>query len=361
MAEAAKKGAGQQAPADQKTQQAAQKQRMEIQNLPGPEKAAILLLALGAEHGQAIWNELDDDEVISVCRAISRMGNVTNETAEALLTEFISQMSLNGAMVGSADSAERLLSQYLPSDRLEHIMEEIRGPAGRNMWEKLSNVQANVLANYLKNEYPQTVAVIFSKISHEHAARVLSILPDDFALEVVQRMLAMDSVQRDVLEKIENTLRSEFISNLSQTQKRDAHEMLADIFNSFDRQTESRFLHSLEEVDWESAERIKTLMFTFEDLAKLDRSSIQTLLRSVDQENLVLAMKGASEPVREFFFSNMSERAGKRLRDDLSVMGPVRLKEVDDAQTAMINTAKDLATQGEIIIAKNSNEDELVY
>jgi flagellar motor switch protein FliG len=360
MAETAK-NAGQQVPAEKQTQQATATPTTDIHKIPGPEKAAVLLLALGSEHGQAIWNELDDDEVIAVCRAISRMGNVTNDVAEALLTEFVSQMSLNGAMVGSADSAERLLSQYLPPDRLEHIMEEIRGPAGRNMWEKLSNVQANVLANYLKNEYPQTVAVIFSKISQEHAARVLSILPDDFALEVVQRMLAMDSVQRDVLEKIENTLRSEFISNLSQTQKRDAHELLADIFNSFDRQTETRFLNSLEEVDWEAAERIKTLMFTFEDLANLDRASIQTLLRSVDHENLVLAMKGASEPVREFFFANMSERAGKRLRDDLEVMGPVRLKEVDDAQTAMITKAKELAAQGEIIIAKNSNEDELVY
>ena len=156
-----------------------------------------------------------------------------------------------------------------------------------------------------KNEYPQTVAVIFSKINTEHAAEVLSILPEDFALEVIQRMLAMDSVQRDVLEKIEYTLRSEFISNLSQTQKRDAHELLADIFNGFDRQTETRFLTSLEEADWDAAERIKTLMFTFDDLAKLDKGSIQTLLRNIEQDQLALAMKGASEPIREFFFSNM--------------------------------------------------------
>jgi flagellar motor switch protein FliG len=289
------------------------------------------------------------------------MGSVDKEVSEALLGKFISQMSLSGALMGTAASTERLLAQYIPADRLAHIMEEIRGPAGRNMWEKLSNVQPTVLANYLKNEYPQTVAVIFSKISTEHAARVLSILPEDFALEVVQRMLAMESVQRDVLEKIEHTLRSEFISNLSQTQKRDAHEMLAEIFNSFDRQTESRFIHSLEEADWEAAERIKTLMFTFDDLAKLDKGSIQTLLRKVETDKLVLAMKGASETLREFFFSNMSERAGKRLKDDLEVMGPVRLKDVDDAQTFMINTAKDLAAKGEIVVNKNNSEDELVY
>jgi len=333
----------------------------ELDSLSGPDKAAILLLALGSDHGQAVWKELDDEEVISVSLAMSQIGNITKETTETLLTEFVSQMSLSGALMGSASSTERLLAEYIPADRLTTIMEEIRGPAGRNMWEKLSNVQPNVLANYLKNEYPQTVAVIFSKISTEHAAQVLTILPDDFALEVIQRMLTMDSVQRDVLEKIEHTLRNEFISNLSQTQKRDAHEMLADIFNSFDRQTEGRFLNSLEEADWDAAERIKTLMFTFDDLTKLDKGSIQTLLRKVENDKLVLAMKGASESVQEFFFSNMSERASKLLRDDLEVMGPVRLKDVDDAQTSFINTAKDLAAKGEIIIAKDSSEDELVY
>ncbi len=334
---------------------------VDVDRFSGPEKAAILLLALGADYGKPVWSELDDDEVVAVSLAMSRMGNITKDFTRALLTDFVSQMSLTGALIGSTASTERLLSKYLPSERLTSVMEEIRGPAGRNMWEKLSNVQPTVLANYLKNEYPQTVAVVFSKISAEHAARVLAILPEDFSLEVVQRMLAMESVQRDVLEKIEHTLRSEFISNLSQTHKRDAHELLADIFNSFDRQTESRFLSSLEEADWQAAERIKTLMFIFEDLTKLDRASIQTLLRKVDNDQLALAMKGASEKVREFFFANMSERAGKMLRDDLEVMGPVRLKDVDEAQTGMIKTAKELAAKGEIIIAKNSKEDELVY
>ena len=360
MADAAEKEP-EKLPASEEDEAARAAATAEVAGLGGAEKAAILLLALGSEYGQPIWKELDDEEVISVSMAMSRMGSVTKETSEALLAEFISLMSLSGALMGTATSTERLLAEYLPADRLKHIMEEIRGPAGRNMWEKLSNVQANVLANYLKNEYPQTVAVIFSKISTDHAAEVLSILPEDFALEVIQRMLAMDSVQRDVLEKIEHTLRSEFISNLSQTQKRDAHELLAEIFNGFDRQTETRFLNSLEEADWDAAERIKTLMFTFEDLAKLDKASVQTLLRAVEQDKLVLAMKGASEPIREFFFSNMSERAGKMLKDDLEVMGPVRLKDVDDAQTHMIATAKSLADKGDIVINKNNSEEELVY
>lgn len=333
----------------------------DVTRFTGAEKAAIVLLALGTEHGQLIWEELDDNDVITVSVAMARLGNIPKETVELLLMEFISQMSLAGAMIGSALSAEKLLAQFLPQDRLAHIMEEIRGPAGRNMWEKLSNVQAHVLASYLKNEYPQTVSVVLSKIAPDHAARVLSILPEDFALEVVQRMLAMGSVQREVLEKIEQTLRSEFISNLSQTRQRDAHELMADIFNTFDRQTESRFVTALEEVNWDAAERIKSLMFTFEDLAKLDRTSVQTLLRKVEHDVLVLAMKGANDAVREFFFSNMSERAGRLLKDDVEVMGPVRLRDVDDAQSKMVNLAKDLAATGEIVITKNNAEDELVY
>jgi len=340
---------------------AATRPKVDIGHLKGSERAAILMLALGAEWGQPIWSELDDEEVIAVSLAMSRLGNVHKDVLEAMLTEFVSKMSMAGAVIGSALSTERLLAEYLPPERLSAIMEEIRGPAGRNMWEKLSNVQAHVLSNYLKNEYPQTVAVVLSKIAPDHAASVLSLLPDDFALEVVQRMLGMESVQRDVIEKIEQTLRSEFISNLSQTRQRDAHELIADVFNCFDRQTESRFLTALEEADWESAERIKTLMFTFDDLGKLDKTAVQTLLRQFPQERLVLAMKGASDNMRELFFDNMSARAGKMLRDDLEVMGPVRLKDVDDAQTEMVNLAKDLAAKGEIVIAKNGGDDELVY
>jgi flagellar motor switch protein FliG len=229
------------------------------------------------------------------------------------------------------------------------------------MWEKLSNVQEEVLANYLKNEYPQTVAVVLSKLSAEHAARVLTILPESMALDVVGRMLKMEAVQKSVIERIEQTLRTEFMSNLSQTRRRDAHEVMAEIFNNFDRQTETRFLTTLEEEDRESAERIKALMFTFDDLTKLDAGSAQTLMRHVDKDKLAIALKGASEEVRTFFLGNMSTRAAKMLTDDMQAMGPVRLRDVDEAQALLVNLAKDLAAKGEIMLAKNRADDELVY
>lgn len=332
----------------------------DAKKLSGPEKAAVILLALGEEHTR-LWQGLDDEEVKEISQAMAGLGTVSASVVEELMVEFVSGMSGSGAVMGSFEQTQRLLAAFLPPERVDGLMEEIRGPAGRTMWDKLGNVNEAVLANYLKNEYPQTVAVVLSKVKPDHAARVLTSLPEDFALECVQRMLRMEPVQREILDKIEQTLRTEFMSNLARTSKRDSHEAMADIFNSFDRQTEARFIGALEERNRESAERIRALMFVFEDLNKLDPGGVQTLLRSVEKDSLGLALKGASEALREMFFTNMSERASKIMREDMESMGPVRLKDVDTAQMAMVQVAKDLAARGEIMLAGASGDDELIY
>jgi len=333
----------------------------DIRQLSGAERSAIIMLSLGEEHSAKIWKMMDEEEIKEVSQVMSTLGTVSSTLIEKLLVDFVSQMSGTGSLMGSYESTERLLARMMPEDKVGQIMEEIRGPAGRTMWDKLANVNETVLANYLKNEYPQTVSVVLSKIKPEHAARVLGALPEEFALEVVQRMLRMESVPKDILDKVEQTLRIEFMSNLARTAKRDSHEHMAEIFNNFDRQTEGRFVTALEERARDSAERIKALMFTFEDLGKLDPGSIQTLLRHVEKDKLGLALKGSTDTLRDVFFSNMSERAGKILREDMEAMGPVRLKDVDEAQMRMVNVAKDLANKGEIMIASGSAEDELVY
>ncbi|MGE3143488.1 MAG: flagellar motor switch protein FliG, partial [Hyphomonadaceae bacterium] len=200
-----------------------------------------------------------------------------------------------------------------------------------------------------------------AKVRPEHAAKVLAELPQEFAAECVLRMLAMEPVQRDILEKIETTLRTEFMSNLARTSKRDSHELMAEIFNNFDRQTESRFVSALEERSRESADRIRALMFVFEDLNKLDAGGVQTLLRAVDKSDLALALKGASDSLRNLFLSNMSERGSKLLKDDMAAMGPVRLKDVDAAQARLVALAKDLSARGEIVLNDGKSEDELIY
>jgi flagellar motor switch protein FliG len=330
-------------------------------DLTGPERAAVLMLALGEQYGGKLWAMLDDSELRELTIAMSSLGVVEASAVESLLLEFVSRLSASGTLMGNYDHTERLLKQYLPPERVSYLMEEIRGPAGRNLWEKLSNVQEQVLASYLKNEYPQTVAVVVSKLDPEHAARVLSILPEKLALDVVIRMLRMEPVQKEVIERVEQTLSTEFMSNLSQTRRRDAHEVMAEIFNNFDRQTETRFLAALEESYRESAERIKTLMFTFDDLVKLDAASAQTLMRYVDKQKLATALKGAGDTVRAFFFRNMSQRAAKMLADDMKAMGPVRLRNVDEAQMMLVNLAKNLAAEGEIMISKSRGDEELIY
>jgi flagellar motor switch protein FliG len=335
--------------------------RDELKRMPGPEKTAIMLLALGEEYGKRLWDLFDDEEVREISSAMSSLGSVDAKMVEKLFIEFASQISRVGSLMGSYDNTERLLKKMLTEERVSTIMEEIRGPAGRTMWDKLGNVNETVLAAYLKNEYPQTVAVVLSKIRPEHAARVLTCLPEDFAMEVVMRMLRMEAVQKDILDKVENTLRVEFMSNLARTNRRDSHEVIADIFNSLDRQSETRFLTSLEERSRDSAERIRALMFTFDDLAKLDPGGVQTLLRNSDKNKLGLALKGASDVLRDMFFSNMSERAAKILKEDMEAMGPVRLRDVDEAQMELVQTAKGLAESGEIVLSDNKGDDELIY
>ena len=213
--------------------------------MTGPEKAAALMLALGEEHAAPLFARMHEDEIRDLSAAMSRLGNLPAASVEALMDEFAAALGATGHLVGSYESTERLLLRSLPKDRVMQIMEEIRGPAGRTMWDKLGNVNEGVLANYLKNEYPQTVAVVLSKIRPDHAARVLSLLPDGFAMEVVMRMLRMETVQKEALEGVERTLKAEFMSNLARSQRRDSHELMAEIFNNLDRNSESRILGAL--------------------------------------------------------------------------------------------------------------------
>jgi flagellar motor switch protein FliG len=319
------------------------------------------MLALGEEHTARLFALMDDDEIKEISQTMANLGTVSSDIVQRLFVDFAEQISATGSLVGTYESTERLLAKVLGQDRVTNIMDEIRGPAGRTMWDKLGNVNETVLANYLKNEYPQTVAVVLSKIKPDHAGRVLTQLPESFAMEVIMRMLRMEAVQKEVLDDVERTLRNEFFSTLARTNRRDSHELIAEIFNGLDRSSETRFITALEERNRDSAERIKALMFTFEDLAKLDGSAIQGILKNAEKEKIPLALKGASEALRTLFFANMSERAGKLMREDIASMGPVRLKDVEESQTYLVALAKDLSARGEIVIADGSGEDELVY
>ncbi len=335
--------------------------RKDYISLNGVERVSLLLLALGEEQVQRIFEHLDESEIREIAVTMTNLGKVSSNVVEVMFGDFVDQLSTTGALIGTPESTKRLLTKALPAEKVAQIMEDISGPAGRTMWDKLSNINEELLANYLKNEYPQTISVVLTRIRPEHAARVMTLLPDSLVMEVIMRMLKMESVRREILDDIERTLRVEFMSNISKASKRDSYELVAEIFNFLDRQTEAKMIGNLEESSPDDAERIKNLMFTFDDMLKVDSQGIQAVIRVIDKTKLALALKGANDAIKEKFFSNMSERAGKLMREDMQSMGMVRVKDVDEAQNYIVMTTKDLANKGEIVIRKGGDaEDALI-
>lgn len=305
-----------------------QRAKEDLRDLSVPQKAAAFMLALGEAQAGPILKRLDPEELRMLLAYMVQLGKVSEAAVDKLLRNFLEQISQT-SLVGSYEATERLLAASLDPERVKEIMEDIRGPSGRTMWDKLGHVNESILANYLKNEYPQTVAVVLSQIKPAHAARILALWPENFAMEVMMRMLRLQTVQKDVLAHLERSLRSEFMSTLAHPDRTNATALVAEIFNNLDRNTGSRLMGALEERNPESADEIKRLMFTFEDLLRIGAAGVQVLMRGIPKEQLTIALKGASEPLKELFFANMSERAAKMLREDMVAIGPVRLRDVD--------------------------------
>lgn len=328
--------------------------------LSGAQKAAVVMMSINEEAASKLFALMNEEEIREISHAMSSLGSLKSDSVETLLSEFTNQISEGGDFVGGPEAAEKLLKKALGKEKVDSLLEEISGPAGRTTWDKLNNVSEDILAAYLKNEYPQTAALVLSKVNSAQAAKVLSVLPEEFSMEVIQRMITMEPVKKEVLSGIEKTLQAEFVSNLSVTKKQDSFEAIADIFNNFDRNTESKFMELLDKNDKNSAERIRELMFTFDDLAQIDNAGIQALLRVADKDKLAIALKGTNDELRKLFFSNMSERAAKILKEDMESKGPMRMRDVDEAQTAIVASAKELIDSGEIKIAEEE-EEEMVY
>ena len=324
----------------------------------GNERAAIMMFSLPDEQVQKIFSYLETEEVKDLSQAMANLGTVSSEKVETLCVEFVNEISSTGSLVGSVESTRRLLLKLMTQSEVDKIIDDVRGPAGKNLWDKLSSVDEEILAGYLKNESPQTVAVILSRIRPETSAKVLSCLPETMADEIVIRLLRMDTVKREVIEEIENTLHREFISTLGRSVKKDPYAIVAEVFNNLDRTSEMRLLNRLEEKKPEIAERIRNLMFTFEDIVQLDKTSIVVILRTIDKSKLAIALKGTQDRIKEKFIKNMSERGAKLLLDEMANLGLVRLKDVEKAQNEIVMIAKNLAACNEISINNGSEKGE---
>jgi len=331
-----------------------------VLKLRGAEKVAIVMLAISPENTAKIFASLRDDEIKEISQAMASLGAVDTEIIDSVLNDFRQEISTRLSLVGNIETTEKILESALGREKVETILEEIRGPIGKNTWDKLTNINEELLAAYLKNEYPQTIALILSKIASQTAANVLALFPEDLAFEVITRMLHIDSVKKEVLERIENTLRTDFISTLSKVQKRDSHELIADIFNNFDRGTEAKYMKLLQDNSPSDATRVKELMFTFDDIIRLKPGDMVALIRKIDKSKLALALKGASIEIRDLFMKGLSQRAAKILQEDMEAMGPVLLKDVDSAQSSIIVVLKDMVDAGEIIITNNEDKEQYI-
>ncbi|MDX1924249.1 MAG: flagellar motor switch protein FliG [Rickettsiaceae bacterium] len=329
----------------------------DIAKLKGVQKAAIVLLSMSEQNATKILSMMSEEEIREISHSMSHLGAVSPEVVEKILQQFLTFFSGDNNYFGSLETTQKLLERVLDKHRVDALMEEIQGPQGKNTWEKLGNVNEEMLATYLRNEHPQTAALVLSKMSPEHSSKVLSNLPEQFAFEVIVRMLSMGSVKKDVLDRVEKILRAEFISTISKTHKRDSFELMADIFNNLDRNSEGKFMSLLESKAPEDAEKIKNLMFTFEDLIKLEPAGVQLLLRTIDKSKLTIALKGSSDKLKELFLSNMSQRAARIVQEELDSLGPIRVRDVDDAQAEIISTTKELLNKGEISISDGEGDE----
>lgn len=332
----------------------------DLSSFSGPERAALLMLAMGEDHGVDLWRGLNANELKTLSQTMAVMGPVDSECVGDLLKSFAGQLSTDGAVLGSTDTVERLVNHHLSPEKASQLVLSVKTPEKATTWDKLTHVNPQSLATFLQNEYPQTVSLVLSRIETETASRVLASLPQPYAVEVMTRMLSMEPVQQEVMDDVEKILQAEFFTTLAQTNQSNAFEQMAEIFNSFDRTSEQKFLAALEDKDSSAAERVRALMFTFEDLGQLESMSLQTLVSSVDRSVLALALKGMSEDLKDVFFDSLSDRAARLLREDMDTLGPVRIRDVDEAQDRIVSLAKDLARRGEIALGEPEEVEAMI-
>ncbi len=331
----------------------------EMANIPGPVKAAILLLALGEEHGALVWDMLDADEIKKVSSIMAHLGSIKTDMLNDIARNFLEDVNASN-LSGDKDTTEKILMNALPRTKAKAIVQELRTPDNPTLWQKLGFINPEILAKYLKTEYPQISAVILARLDPDQAARILGQFQTDLATDLINRIAKIDTVDQDALKLIEDALVQEFALGRRLPEKSDQIGKITKIFNYLDKKAEIRILSSLDDLNSQMSQKLRALLFSFEDLTKMRAQSAQVLIRTIDREVLIKALKGATKNVRDFFFSQMSQRAARALQDEIDILGPIRLREVDEAQRIIVNLAKDLAAKGEIVLASNSTEDEMV-
>lgn len=330
--------------------------------LTGKEKAGVFLLSLPDEDAKKLMEGMQENELREISRIISQMGIMPPEVVQAVRQEFLDKFELKMYDVRGGQSRVRdLLTKALGKERARQLLKELQTGPKNTPWEILNAMEPTLVATFLANEHPQSVALIVSQLQQEHAALVIDHLSTELQQQTVYRMARMNTLPPGALEDIEASLLTELdalgVARSGRQQEGGGTKKVAELLNLMSREVSDRLLSYLDEEDNPLAESVRKEMFLFEDLLLMDDRSFQTLLREVSNDELLTALKGADDRLREKFFQNMSERAAEMLREDLELLGPVKVVDVEAAQQAILKSARRLESEGSIVIMGKGSDD----
>ncbi|MGD9947958.1 MAG: flagellar motor switch protein FliG [Desulfobulbus sp.] len=333
------------------------------EKLTGLKKAAILLICLGEDLATKLTRELDDEEIFMITRCMAEIDHIPDEIKRRVVEDFeLAAESQAGLVVKGQEFAKKLISGTGSKERETSLMNQfVTGTAARPL-ETIAKMPPSMVAGLLEKEHPQTLALVLSTQITEHAGAIIAKLPEEKRADVIHRIATLDSVSPSVIDRIEEALSKEIGIVVGAHEQRDVGGLkkVVEILDSMTDNLDSEILENLEEVDPEMVENIRKMMFTFEDLCAQDGRSIQMILREVNNDSLTLALKTASDEIKEKIFANMSSRAADMIRDDLSAMGPVRLSEVEAMQQTIVKIAMKLEEEGKLVLGRGSGGDEFV-
>ena len=341
---------------------AGQKLPSNVDDLDGIAKAAILLLSLDHEAAGAVLKELPTEMVEEVTRQLASLGEVPRDLAEQVVEEFHSlRLASQYAKEGGLDYARMLLKDSLDTKLADKVISQIQTQVQKTPFSFLQKAESENLLTFIQDEHPQTIALIISHLNHHKASEILVGLPEQKQIEVVRRVANMEQTNPDVIQHVEHSLESRLASMLTHSmEKVGGVETVAEVLNLCDRTTEKSILEGIEAEDPDLVEQIRRLMFVFEDILMVNDKGIQAVLKEIDNDELCMALKTASDELKDKIFSNMSARASELIKEDMEYMGPVRLSDVEAAQQRIVDVVRRLEEAGEIIIAGRGGEKDLI-
>ncbi|SKC74452.1 flagellar motor switch protein FliG [Maledivibacter halophilus] len=330
--------------------------------LTGREKAAVLLISLGPDKSAKIFKHLQDDEIEELTLEIANMRKIPSEEKDEVLEEFYQVcLAQNYISEGGINYAKEVLEKAMGSNKALEIINKLTASLQVRPFDFVRKADASQLLNFIQNEHPQTIALILSYLGPGQSAQILSALPQEKQADVAQRIATMDRTSPEIIKEVEYILERKLSSMVTQDYTTTGGvQTIVDILNSVDRGTEKFIMETLEIQDAELAEDIKKRMFVFEDIITLDSVSVQRFIREVENNDLAVALKGSTQEVKDMIFANMSKRMAEMIKEDMEFMGPIRLRDVEEAQQKIVNIIRKLEEAGEIILARGGGDEIIV-